>query len=104
MLKTTIVEPQKARFTKDNAIIKDHHFYNSNEFSWNKPAKINDKHYSFFHKQKDEHKGSIENLQAQEKQDKVDYEEYRKERIIEMKQQTKARYDQRVSGKKSHPK
>ena len=96
MLKTTTAEPQKARFTKDNAIVKDYYFYQGNEFSWNKPAKINDKHYPFFHKQKDEHKKTIEGLQAQEKQDKTDYEEYRKERIIEMKEKTKARYDQRV--------
>jgi hypothetical protein len=49
-------EPPHARFTQDRAMVKDHHYYKGQDFSWNKPARINEKFYPYFHKQNDENK------------------------------------------------
>jgi len=96
MLKTTVVEPQKARFTSSNAIIKDHYYYRGNDFKWNQPAAIADKFYPYYHKQKNENKEKIEELQALENEDKLTLLHLKREQIIALKQETRARYEQRV--------
>lgn len=96
MLTPSIVEPQKARFTKSNAIVKDHFYYHGNGFKWDRPATVTDKYYPYYHKQRNEFKPKIEELQQQEKQDLAVVEQSRREHIIEMKQDTQARYHQRV--------
>jgi len=96
MLKTTVIEPQKARFTSSNAIIKDHYYYRGNDFKWNQPAAIADKFYPYYHKQKNENKEKIEQMQALENEDKMTLLHLKRDQIIALKQETKARYEQRA--------
>lgn len=96
MLTPSTVEPQKARFTKSNAIVKDHYYYHGNGFKWDRPATVTDKYYPYYHKQRNEYKPKLEELQQQEKQDLAVVQQSRREHIIEMKQDTQARYYQRV--------
>lgn len=96
MLTPNPVQPQKARFTSNNKIIKDHHYYQGNDFKWNKPSAISDKFYPYYHKQNNEYKETFEKIQEQEKQEKADLEQLRREALINIKQQTKARFDQKL--------
>lgn len=96
MLTSAPNEPQKARFTKDNVIIKDRHFYSGNEISWNRPSQITDKYYPYYHQQQAENKDKIEDLKNQETLDKEVLAQMRRDKLLEKKQETKSRYDQRV--------
>lgn len=46
----TADEPEAARYTKDNKVVKDHHYYKGEGFLWNKKAAMNKKYYPYFHK------------------------------------------------------
>ena len=81
----TTKQPHVARYTSDNAIVKDRYYYKSNEFSWNRPARINEKHYPFFHKQQRDNEVRIQNMKKQEQNDKFQIDELRKEKVVEMK-------------------
>jgi len=96
MLQRNPVEPQKARFTSSNAIVKDHYYYRGNDFVWNKACAMTDKYYQYYHKGQNENKERIEQQQAQEIEDKKYVEDLKREQIIEMKNETRARYEQRV--------
>jgi len=96
MLTRDPTEPQKARFTSTNNIVKDHYYYRGNDFVWNKACAMTDKYYQYYHKGQNEHKERIEQQQAQEIQDKQFVHQMRNDQIMDMKQETRARYEQRV--------
>ena len=96
MLTLTPKEPQSARFTSDHVIVKDHYYYKGKDFSWNKPACINEKYYPFYHKQKDEHKSKIELMKQKEVEDKKIVDGIRKERLILKKAQGKKTLEDRI--------
>lgn len=96
MLTVTPKEPQSARFTSDRAIVKDHYYYKGKDFSWNKPACINEKYYPFYHKQKDENKLRIELMKQKEIEDKKIKEGTRKEKIIFKKVQEQQNFESRI--------
>jgi len=88
--------PKLARYTSEGAIVKDHHYYSSNDFSWNKPAKVNAKNYQYFHKQNDLNKERLAEMIKQEKEEKQVIEEYRKKYLIKLKAEDRARYTEKV--------
>lgn len=92
----TSATPKLARYTSEGAIVKDHHYYSSSDFSWNKPAKVNAKNYQYFHKQNDLNKERLSVLAKQENEEKKVIEDYRKQYIMQMKIKDKARYAEKV--------
>jgi len=95
-MNVSLATPKLARYTSEGAIIKDHHYYSSSDFSWNKPAKVNAKNYQYFHKQNDLNKERLSELMKQENQEKKVIEDYRKQYILQMKMRDKARYAEKV--------
>lgn len=85
MLTTITKEPSAARLTSNNVIIKDHFFYKGNEFSWNRPSRMSQKFYPYYHKQQYENKPRIENMKQQQVEDNQFLEEIRKEKLITKK-------------------
>ena len=88
--------PKLARYTSEGAIVKDHHYYSSSDFSWNKPSKVNAKNYQYFHKQNDLNKERLAEMTKKENEEKRAIEEYRKQYLIKLKDQDRARYAQQV--------
>lgn len=93
---TVTKEPHAARYTSSKVMIKDHYYYKGGDFSWNRPARMNEKYYPYYFKQHDENKERIQDMKQQEVEDKNQVEEARIERLKEKKTSTKLSFESRV--------
>lgn len=89
-------KPQMARYTLDDELIKDAHYFSRNEFSWNNRALLSPKLYPFYYKQKDLKKAHVESLKEKDIQHKKLIEDMRKKNLLQLRHEDLTRHAKHV--------
>lgn len=89
-------KPHLAKYTLDNEIIKDAHYFANNEISWNNRALLSPKIYPFYYKQKDLKKAHVDSLIEQDIQHKKLMEDMRRKNLLNLRSEDLTRHAKNI--------